>query len=75
VRNEGPALDCDQISAYQAKVLEDALADIKVHGDKYVRGAADSIRRYAQAVGYTSSGVSSGSFRGDSPQIQPRNGP
>ncbi len=75
VRNEGPALDCDQINAYQAKVLQDALADLKVHGDKYVRGAADSIRRYAEAVGYSSSGFGRGQFRGDSPQIQPRNGP
>jgi membrane peptidoglycan carboxypeptidase len=75
VRGEGPSLDCDQISEYQAKVLEDSLADLKVHGGKYVRGAADSIRRYASAVGYSTTGFGSGQFHGSSPQIQPRNGP
>jgi penicillin-binding protein 1C len=75
VRNEGPSLDCDQISAYQAKVLEDSLADLKVHGDKYVHGGADSIRRYADAVGYSSGSFGRGQFKGDSPKIQPRDGP
>ncbi|MFL5758143.1 MAG: transglycosylase domain-containing protein [Thermomicrobiales bacterium] len=75
VRDEGPSLDCDQISAYQAQVLADGLADLRVNGDKYVRGAADSIRRYADAVGYSPSGFGSSQFRGNSPQIQPHSGP
>jgi penicillin-binding protein 1C len=50
VRGEGPALRCDQLSAYERKELDAALKDIQSNSGKYVSGAIDSIRRYDQAT-------------------------
>ena len=50
VRDEGPALRCDQLSAYERKELDATLRDINENSRKYVRGAVDSIRRYDNAT-------------------------
>ena len=50
VRDEGPALRCDQLNAYERKSLDEALKDIQSNSGKYVSGAVDSIRRYDQAT-------------------------
>jgi membrane carboxypeptidase/penicillin-binding protein len=75
VRGAGPALDCDQLSAYQAKELDFVMQNLNTKRDRYVGGAISSINRYADAVGYRSGGVGFGSSRGDSPSIVPRTGP
>ncbi len=62
VQNEGPALRCDQLNAYERKSLDEALKDIQSNGSKYVSGAVDSIRRYDQAT--------RGQYSG--PSIQPK---
>lgn len=50
VRNEGPALPCNQLSAYQDKELDAALADIRTNGGKYANGGAGKVQRYADAA-------------------------
>ena len=50
VRDSGPALPCDQLSAYQQTQLDDAITDLNEHGDRYTGGAYDSIYRYRDAV-------------------------
>jgi penicillin-binding protein 1C len=72
VRDAGPALACDQLSAYQAKELEFVMKNLNVKRDRYVGGAVSSINRYAEAVGYRSGSIGQGSSRGDSPSIVPR---
>ncbi len=79
VRDEGPALACDQLSADELAELRYALNDLQRNGGKYTGRGQDSIWRYASAVGVSSgrgpssnSGSSSGS--GGSPPIQPRSG-
>lgn len=57
VRGEGPALRCDQMSAYDAEELEDALDDIR-SGAPYVGSAVGRVQRYADAV----NGFNSGNF-------------
>jgi hypothetical protein len=75
VRDAGPALACDQLSAYQAKELEFVMKNLNVKRDRYVGGAVSSINRYAEAVGYKSGSIGQGSTRGDSPTIVPRDDP
>ncbi|HEV2108775.1 MAG TPA: transglycosylase domain-containing protein [Thermomicrobiales bacterium] len=50
VRDEGPALRCDQLSGYERKELDAALKDIQSNSGKYASGAIDSIRKYDQAT-------------------------
>ncbi len=50
VRGEGPALRCDQLSAYQRTELRDALEDIRKNAGKYDGPGVDSVRRYARAA-------------------------
>jgi 1A family penicillin-binding protein len=57
VRGEGPALRCDQMSAYDAEELDDALEDIR-SGAPYVGPGVDRVRRYQDAV----NGFTGGSF-------------
>lgn len=57
VRGEGPALRCDQMSAYEAEELDDALEDVR-SGAPYVGSGVDRVQRYAEAV----NGFNSGSF-------------
>jgi membrane peptidoglycan carboxypeptidase len=52
VRDEGPALSCNQLSAYQATELEFALKDVSENGGKYTGSAYDSIYRYRDVVLY-----------------------
>ena len=68
VRGEGPALACDQMSAYDAEELSAEKKDIDENGGKYVGDAYDRVSRYNDAV----SGGGDG-FSDDSPQIQSSN--
>jgi membrane peptidoglycan carboxypeptidase len=52
VRNEGPALPCDQISAYQQQELEDALKTLDEKGDLYYGSAFDTIYRFRDVALY-----------------------
>jgi membrane peptidoglycan carboxypeptidase len=80
VRDEGPALPCDQLSAYQKTELEFALQDIQQNGGKYTGAAYDSIYRYRDVVMYGNDPGSGGSDsesdvsdeEGDSPPIVQR---
>jgi len=74
VRDAGPALACDQLSVFQAKELDFVMKNLNQRRDRYVGGAVPSIQRYAEAVGYRSGSFGQGGTRGDSPQIQPRDG-
>jgi len=78
VRDEGPALPCDQLSAYQKTELEFALQDIQQNSGKYTGGAYDSIYRYRDVVMYgndpggSRSDDESDNEEGDSPPIVQR---
>lgn len=52
VRNEGPALPCDQLSAYQQQELDDALKTLDEKGDLYYGSAFDTIYRYRDVAVY-----------------------
>jgi membrane peptidoglycan carboxypeptidase len=65
VRGEGPALRCDQMSAYEAEELQDALQDIRESGGRYVGGAIDSVQNYADVV----NGFSGGDFDNSPPIV------
>jgi membrane peptidoglycan carboxypeptidase len=56
VRGGGPALKCNELSAYQAKQLAAALADVRTNGGKYTGNGVDSIYRFADEVGASSGG-------------------
>jgi membrane peptidoglycan carboxypeptidase len=66
VRGEGPALRCDQMSAWDAEELEDALQDIRSSG-RYTGSGVDRVRRYADAV----EGFGGGGDFNNSPPIVP----
>jgi membrane peptidoglycan carboxypeptidase len=57
VRDSGPALACDSLSAYELKEVELALKDVREHGGKYARNGVASVYRYASAVGEYSGSV------------------
>lgn len=57
VRGGGPALSCDQISAYERREIEAALADVQRNGGKYAGNAQSTIYRYASEVGVYSGRV------------------
>jgi membrane peptidoglycan carboxypeptidase len=52
VRNEGPALPCDQLSAYQKEELDDALKTLDEKGDLYYGSAFDTIYRFRDVAYY-----------------------
>jgi penicillin-binding protein 1C len=60
VRDEGPALACDQLSSYELKELELALEDVRKNGGKYSGNGTSSVYRYASLVGMYSGNVPSG---------------
>jgi membrane peptidoglycan carboxypeptidase len=66
VRNEGPALPCDQLSAYQQEELDDALKTLEEKGDRYVGSAFDTIYRYRDVALYSSDPGGSSEDSGDS---------
>jgi membrane carboxypeptidase/penicillin-binding protein len=68
VRGEGPSLRCDQMSAYTAAELADALQDIRTSG-KFTGAGLDRVELFADAV--SGSGSSSSSYN-DSPPIVAR---
>ena len=80
VRDEGPALPCNQLSAYQQTELDFALKDIAENGGKYTGAAFDSIYRYRDVVIYgsdpggSSSDAPSSDDTTDSPPIVSRGG-
>jgi hypothetical protein len=76
VRDEGPALACNQLSAYQRTELDFALKDIAENSGKYTGAAFDTIYRYRDVVQYGNDpgGSSSNAPSGDndSPPIVER---
>jgi membrane peptidoglycan carboxypeptidase len=66
VKGEGPSLRCDQISAYDAKELEDAVDDLQNSGP-WTGSAWDRIMRYRDAVSGFNTGYES---YDDSPPIE-----
>ncbi|CAA9543658.1 MAG: Multimodular transpeptidase-transglycosylase, partial [uncultured Thermomicrobiales bacterium] len=67
VRGEGPALRCDQLSAYERKELQAAMKDIDRNGGKYASGGTSSVRRYADAARYWEYDTNGGDFSGTTP--------
>ena len=80
VRNEGPALPCNQLSAYQAKELAYALNDIGRNGGRYTNGGAGLIQRYADAArgagngGFDAGGGNTGGGGGGGNVVEPGDG-
>ena len=78
IKNEGPALRCDQLSADELSELQHALQDLQRNGGKYTARGRDSIQRYASVVGISRGSSTSTTNRGsdfdNSPPIQPRSG-
>ncbi|MCC6705070.1 MAG: transglycosylase domain-containing protein [Thermomicrobiales bacterium] len=73
VRDEGPALPCNVLSAYQREELDFALKSISENGGKYTGAAYDSIYRYRDVVMYGSDpgGSSSNAPTDDEPADSP----
>jgi penicillin-binding protein 1C len=65
VRNGGPALVCNQMSAYERREIEAALDDIQRNGRRYTGNAASTIYRYASEVGVYSGRVPASFDEGD----------
>jgi penicillin-binding protein 1C len=59
VKDEGPALACNQVSAYELKEAQLALKDVQENGGKYSGDAINSVYRYASEVGIYSGTVPS----------------
>lgn len=51
LKNGGPSLPCDRISAYEYRQLTEALEDIEKNGGKYAEDGEYRVLRYASAVG------------------------
>lgn len=64
LKDGGPALPCDRLSAYELSQLTAAMKDLRQNGSKYASGGEGRVLRYAAAVGLYSGDVPSG--EGDS---------
>jgi membrane peptidoglycan carboxypeptidase len=51
VKDGGPSLPCDRVSAYELAQLTDAMKDIQQNGGQYAEGGESRILRFASAVG------------------------
>lgn len=51
LRDGGPALPCDRLSAYEYQQLADAMQDLRENPGTYAEGGEGRILRYASAVG------------------------
>ncbi|MCO5220460.1 MAG: transglycosylase domain-containing protein [Thermomicrobiales bacterium] len=57
IKDGGPALPCDRLSAYELEQLTDALKDIETNSGKYAGDGVSSILRYARQVGVYSGDI------------------
>ncbi len=51
LKDGGPSLPCDRVSAYEYQQLTDAMKDIRQNGGNYASGGEGRVLRYAAAVG------------------------
>jgi membrane peptidoglycan carboxypeptidase len=51
VKDGGPSLPCDRVSAYELSQLTEAMKDIQQNGGQYAEGGESRILRFASAVG------------------------
>ncbi|MEZ4529410.1 MAG: transglycosylase domain-containing protein [Thermomicrobiales bacterium] len=51
IKDAGPSLPCDRLSAYEMAELEHAMEDLQKNGGKYADGGESRILRYASTVG------------------------
>lgn len=51
LKDSGPSLPCDRLSAYELSQLADAMKDIQQNGNQYADGGESRILRYASAAG------------------------
>ncbi len=67
IKDAGPSLPCDRLSAYEMAELTHAMEDLRKNGDKYASGGESRILRYASAVGVYDGDVdfNDGSDNGD----------
>jgi membrane peptidoglycan carboxypeptidase len=65
VKDGGPALPCDRLSAYEMKELRHAMDDLRQNGGNYAEGGESRILRYAQAVGVYDGDIDFGSDGSD----------
>jgi membrane peptidoglycan carboxypeptidase len=56
VDGQGPALECNQLSADEYAELQYAENDVRSNGGKYTGRGQDTLRRYADAVGSSGDG-------------------
>ena len=64
VRDGGPSLPCDRLSAYEMAELSHAMDDLQQNGGNYANGGQSSILRYASAVGVYDGEIDFGSNDG-----------
>lgn len=57
VKNEGPALSCTQVSAWELEEAILALEDVQKNGGKYAGNGVGSVYRYASAIGLYSGSI------------------
>lgn len=57
MQGEGPALGCNQVSAWELEEAIEALEDVQRNGGKYAGGGVDSVYRYASAIGLYSGSI------------------
>ena len=65
LKDGGPSLPCDRLSAYEYQQLTDAMKDLQQNGGKYAQGGESRVLRYASAVGI---------YRGDVPDFDSESG-
>ena len=51
LKDGGPSLPCDRLSAYEYEQLTDAMNDLRENGGQYADGAEGRVLQYASAVG------------------------
>ncbi len=61
IKDGGPSLPCDRLSAYEMGELSDAMKDLQQNGGKYAGGGESRILRYANAVGMYDGNIDFGS--------------
>jgi membrane peptidoglycan carboxypeptidase len=80
IKDGGPSLPCDRLSAYEMAELTHAMEDLQQNGGKYADGGESRILRYASAVGVydgnvdfdddNNDGSDNGDFDQDDSEIQ-----
>lgn len=61
IKDGGPSLPCDRLSAYEMAQLSDAMKDVQQNGGKYASDGESRILRYASAVGMYDGDIDFGS--------------